>query len=211
MIKFLNFGMTDPLTLGMGHPVVDRVSRLKTPSRPSGVIFAGLVSLAGLWVTAAASEPVLKSGDAMLKQEFRIKGFFADDPDINLDDERNYMIEVKDKKISIFAHSIITPKSSGDTDGDLEFMGSTFELMQQCAAHASKKMSVHYYRASMNKGLIVGPKGDYIIECRPGNDETRQILGKDDVRAAISKAPELSASDKTRLRSAFEARFAALD
>lgn len=211
MNKFLNFGMSDPLTLGMGHPVVDRVSRLKTPSRPSGVIFAGLVSLAGLWVTASASEPVLESGDAMLKQEFRIKGFFADDPDINLDDERNYIIELINREISVFAYLIITPKSSGDTDGDLEFTGSTYEIMQKCAVHASKEMSVHYYRAGMDKGLMVGPKGDYIIECRPGNDETRQILGKDDVLAAISKTPELSASDKARLRSAFEARFAALD
>lgn len=211
MSKLLNLGISDPLTLGMVHPVVDRVSRLKTASRPSGMIFAGLVSLAGLWVTASASEPVLKSGYGMLEQEFRIKGFFADDPDINLDDERNYMIEVKDKEISVFAYSIITPDLSGDAGGTLEFTGSTNEIMQKCAAHASKKMSVYYYRAGMNKGLMVGPKGDYIVECRPGNDETRQTLGKDDVRAAIKKASELSPSDKTRLRSAFEARFATLD
>lgn len=192
----LNFGVSDPLTLSMGHPMVDRVSLLGKPSHIMAWPLLGTLFAAGLITTAqaASSNKILNN-----LSPFEIS-LTAISQEMNGDGEplspERLLVEV-----------INTP--DGETDLQIkidEFAASEAHpnalnlvlvpLLEDCGNHTvNTNLPQHSFR-QLDLSAIDYPNSKYLIVCTPGDVTARQALTLEDMIAGIIASPEVTSGQK---------------
>lgn len=172
MNKFLNLGISDPLTLGMGHPVVNRIKRLnrqKTTFKGGCAAFGFSAAALMLTLPVTAKEAattelidnyparVVVSQDVM--SEAQGAEFFkpSDDPFPDV-----LTMQSKGGEAIYFKFSQLAPlgKKSAATDIVLGALKSCQNKLQT--------KDTHRFTISLETASVSLPAGDYHILCLQG-------------------------------------------
>jgi len=197
-MKYLDFGVSDPLSLTMGHPVIIRVSRLGIGPRPFAKAVTGIIVATGLWFTATANEHTADFAEFDSGHDFLLEAFYADDVKLDVKRVPDFTVKAVNSMIEVQADYIYNLD-------DFQARKSFDDIVIKCVNYTEAD-EIIYYRAPMTQGVLLGRAGDYIIQCRPGKEETRSTVTWDNVGPAIKQA-DLTDTDKARLTTAFQSRF----
>jgi len=174
MIKILNLGMADPLTLAMGHPVTSRVRRLNMRKTSiKGLCAAFAVAATGLTLTMPVTAK--EASKIVLEDNYPAKVIVSKDiisvkqgavfftpsdeafPEV-------FTMESKGDEAIIFKFSQLAPlRGKKNTSTEI-----VLNALDRCQT-SLQTQNVHRFTISLEMEAVTLPAGDYHVLCLQGD------------------------------------------
>ena len=212
--------MSDPLTLGMGQTVTQRIRRLNMrPTKLKGQLIATAVIIAGLGGTASITTYASATSPAETRQKFMIK-MVPDNDKAFLDElqrrleavrqgeqDESYVTDWKapNRGSLLQNHIYAGHADTGQletfltdaegkrvkTDFEAEIHEALAPILKRCETHSQDSLAMLAYSSRIDFASNIVLSGPYITNCYPGSNSQRASVSADVHIAGLMASTDL--------------------